>query len=435
MLFELTTGKRLFKGASEFETLKLICERDYPYPSQVRRGYPPELEHVVMRGLAKDRGARYQTAREMQAQLEEFVRRERIPTSTIALSQFMQSLFEDKLASQKEQLLQGKQLADIIALQQGPDSSVEALDHTGSRSAPAASHTVSGVHDHPPRRSSAGIVAGILAATVVVAGAAVGGWYALKAKGAPVAAVASAAVPAPTQSAMPSRGAIAIVSEPAGATVWLNGEKVDDATPSTLTKLAIGTPYEIKLTKDGYADLTTTVTLTENEPSNALSLALKRGTMALDVSVRPMIPGVSIIVDGKGYSTLSVDSVSSGEQHKLIVGAPGYAPQSFTFSGNVGEKKHYDVMLMKVDPRAKDKGDAPSPAVAAGSGKIAIAAKGGWCNVTIDGAGRGPTPVAGVSLSAGSHSVTCTTDSGKSMSASVTVPADGVGRYMFTIPQ
>ena len=30
MLFELTTGKRLFKGASEFETLKLICDERLP---------------------------------------------------------------------------------------------------------------------------------------------------------------------------------------------------------------------------------------------------------------------------------------------------------------------------------------------------------------------------------------------------------------------
>ena len=53
MLFELTTGRRLFKGASEYETLKLICERDYPRPSQVRPGYPAALEAIVMRALAK----------------------------------------------------------------------------------------------------------------------------------------------------------------------------------------------------------------------------------------------------------------------------------------------------------------------------------------------------------------------------------------------
>jgi len=437
MLFELTTGKRLFKGASEFETLKLICEREYPMPSQVRRGYPGDLERIVMRGLAKDRGARYQTAREMQALLEEFVRRERIPTSTIALSQFMQSLFEDKLASQKEQLLQGKQLADIIALQHGPDS-VDNLEATGSRnshSAPAASHTVSGIHSPAAQKSSAGIVAGILAAVIVIGGAAAAGFWALKIRNKDPAAAASAPVPATVQSAPLVRGAIAVVSDPPGATVWLNGEKRDELTPATLTKLSIGTPYEIKLTKDGYADLTTTVTLTENESSSAVSLQLKRGLMTVEVNVRPMVPGVSMILDGKTYSSLTVDNVSSGEQHKLVVGAPGYGAQSFTFTGNVGDKKHYDVTLTKVDPKAKDKDKDQPPAATGGTGKIAIAAKGGWCNVTIDGAGRGPTPVAGLSVNAGPHTVTCTTDTGKTLSASVSVPADGVGRYMFTIPQ
>ncbi len=439
MLFELTTGKRLFKGASEFETLKLICEREYPMPSTVRRGYPHELEHIVMRGLNKDRGARFQSSREMQAMLEEFVRRERIPTSTIALSQFMQSLFEDKLASQKEQLLQGKQLADIIALQHGPDSD-GGVDATGSRSSqstlsmPAASHTVTGV---PARRSGAGLVAGILAAVVVVGGAAAGGFYALKPKTAPK-AVASTPVVATTQAAPLTRGAIAVMSDPAGATIWLNGEKRDDVTPTTLTKLAIGAPYELKLTKDGFADTVQTVTLTDTDSSAALTIAMKRGVLTVDVTLRPVVGGASIIIDGKGYSALTVDNVSSGEQHKLVVGAPGYAPQQFTFTGNVGDKKHFDVALTKQDPKDKDK-DKPPPvaptATAGGTGKIAIAAKGGWCNVAIDGSGRGATPVAGISLPAGPHSVTCTTDTGKVMSASVNVPADGVGRYLFTIPQ
>src|SRR4051812_5622172 len=117
MLFELTTGKRLFKGASEYETLRLICERDYPRPSDVRPDYPLGLEPIVMKALAKDVNQRYQSAREMQSDIESFVRSHQIAVSHIALNQFMQSLFEDKLAAQKEALLQGKQLADIIEMQ------------------------------------------------------------------------------------------------------------------------------------------------------------------------------------------------------------------------------------------------------------------------------------------------------------------------------
>src|SRR5262245_23174009 len=73
MLFELTTGKRLFKGTSEFETLKLICDKEYPLPTQVRPGYPSALERVVMKALAKKKDERYQSAREMQGELEAFV--------------------------------------------------------------------------------------------------------------------------------------------------------------------------------------------------------------------------------------------------------------------------------------------------------------------------------------------------------------------------
>src|SRR6185312_11960739 len=117
MLFELTTGRRLFKGQSEFETLKLIVDKEYPRPSEVRPGYPPALERIVMQALAKHREDRYQSARDMQADIEAFVRDERIPVSAVSLTSWMQHLFEDKLAQQKEALQDIKQLADVIAAQ------------------------------------------------------------------------------------------------------------------------------------------------------------------------------------------------------------------------------------------------------------------------------------------------------------------------------
>ncbi len=89
MLFELTTGRRLFKAPSDRETLELLLERDYPRPSEVVAGYPRELESIVMRALARDPEARWGSAREMLAALEEFVRAERVPASPVGLSQLM----------------------------------------------------------------------------------------------------------------------------------------------------------------------------------------------------------------------------------------------------------------------------------------------------------------------------------------------------------
>jgi eukaryotic-like serine/threonine-protein kinase len=68
LLYELTTGKRLFKGESEYETMRMICERPYARPAEIVAGYAPELDRIVMKALTRDRDLRYQSAREICAQ-------------------------------------------------------------------------------------------------------------------------------------------------------------------------------------------------------------------------------------------------------------------------------------------------------------------------------------------------------------------------------
>ncbi|WP_394826360.1 serine/threonine protein kinase [Pendulispora albinea] len=150
ILFELTTGHRLFKTSSEYETLRAICERDYPRPSDLVAGYPPALEAIVMRALCRDREGRFPTARALQAALEDFVRSEQLVVSPIGLAHFMHTLFAEKLVSQKEALLYGRQLAEAIE----PGGEGPASDRTDRNdrnekefggahlSMPAASHTV-----------------------------------------------------------------------------------------------------------------------------------------------------------------------------------------------------------------------------------------------------------------------------------------------------
>src|SRR6185436_15408545 len=111
--------------------------------------YPKQLERIVMKALAKRREDRYQSAREMQADLESFVREERIAVSTVSLTHWMQMLFEEKLAQQNEALQDIKQRADVIAAQQkewDPTATV-----TGTLTAP----TVTQSFIEPPRRSNA----------------------------------------------------------------------------------------------------------------------------------------------------------------------------------------------------------------------------------------------------------------------------------------
>jgi serine/threonine-protein kinase len=86
VLFELTTGRRLFKGESDAETLSLIVRGEIPRPTAIDPSYPPELERIVIKALSRSRRERFQTAREFEKALEKFLKDERIvvPRSGIA---------------------------------------------------------------------------------------------------------------------------------------------------------------------------------------------------------------------------------------------------------------------------------------------------------------------------------------------------------------
>ena len=69
------------------------------------------------RALAPSKEERYTTAREMQADLEAFIRDEQLAVSPLSLGEWMQSLFDEKLAQQKQMLQEGRQLAEVLAAQ------------------------------------------------------------------------------------------------------------------------------------------------------------------------------------------------------------------------------------------------------------------------------------------------------------------------------
>jgi len=417
MLFELTTGKRLFKGQSEFETLKLICEREYPTPSQVRPGYPPELERIVMKALAKERADRYQTAREMQGDLEAFVRKEQIAVSTIALQQFMQTLFDDMLAAQKEALLQGKQLADIIASRE-PDPS---MTNTGSViTTGSATLTLSGAE---ARKARAGWVVAAAVGLLAVAGGVGGFIYYKKHK--------TTIIQGSNTVANVPKGEVVVESDPPGASIWVNGDLQTDVTPTTIKSLPLGKALDIKLTKEGFESDKKSVTLTDKAMKGSVKIKLAKGSVAIDVTVKPDTAKPYLVLDGKKIDALTASELSSGEQHKLEVHADGYYPFTTSFISPPQEKKHFDVSLNKVVAGPINTGHVDT--TPKGRGKLNVSASGGWCNVSVDGAPKGPTPIAGIDLASGPHTVTCTPEGGKAQTAQVTVPVDGTGRYKFNL--
>lgn len=97
LLWELTTGKRLFAGENEFAILNRVAKADVPPPSSVRPEYPPELEAIVMRALSVDPENRYASAIDLQIDIEDFAREARLPVSSARMGRFMRALFDDEL--------------------------------------------------------------------------------------------------------------------------------------------------------------------------------------------------------------------------------------------------------------------------------------------------------------------------------------------------
>ncbi len=97
LLYELSTQTRLFRGDSEAATLKLVLDARIPPPSSRVSEYPPELEAIVMRALAREREGRFATARELQIALEDVARSRGLVTSTADLGEWMTRTFGPKL--------------------------------------------------------------------------------------------------------------------------------------------------------------------------------------------------------------------------------------------------------------------------------------------------------------------------------------------------
>ncbi len=114
LLFELTTGHRLFKGASEQETLERLVDRAYPRPSELVYGYAPALEAIVCAALAKDRAERWSSARAMGAALDAFVRQEGVDATATALGRLVSSLFEEEIAEESAALASARVAAQAL---------------------------------------------------------------------------------------------------------------------------------------------------------------------------------------------------------------------------------------------------------------------------------------------------------------------------------
>lgn len=104
VLHEALTGRRLFKGPTEAETLGRVKNADVPVPSTVNPRVPPALDAIVMKALARNPDQRYASTEAMADDLVKFMLPESPDHARARLGRFMHELFASEIAEERARL-------------------------------------------------------------------------------------------------------------------------------------------------------------------------------------------------------------------------------------------------------------------------------------------------------------------------------------------
>ena len=91
VLHEMLTGRRLFKGGNDYETLQKVQTMPVPLPSTVSKAVSAELDAIVMQALDRDRKVRYGRAAHMARDLDVFLQSHRFAVEDMA--EYMSEIF------------------------------------------------------------------------------------------------------------------------------------------------------------------------------------------------------------------------------------------------------------------------------------------------------------------------------------------------------
>jgi serine/threonine-protein kinase len=231
-----------------------------------------------------------------------------------------------------------------------------------------------------------------------------------------------------------AKGAIEITSKPDGCAIWVDGDLRAEVTPAKIDKLPLGKEIKIKLTKDGFEAFRAEVTLSDKESSKKIAAEMKTGSVTVFLKIDPP---PTIWLDGQPWKgdRSKIDGLSAGEDHKIVASANGFQPHTYTINAKQGETKTITDQLIKADgaPAAGGQQEKPPPAAGA-PGKVRVGAKGGFCNVTVNGTSYGPTPIEAV-VPSGSVRVSCKPANGPAQSQTVNVGPGDTARVSFKIEE
>lgn len=274
VLWEICTGAKLYREASELLTMEAILRKPVPKPRDMRGDMPPDLEAIILKALAKRAVDRFQSAQDMHAALESYLGRSGWNVGSPHLSEFMKKLFPDEYqetrkllaAEQKKVEVEQRGTQEEFVPWEPYENNAGAEEPPRAPAAPPTPQKPMTPQPQPAARRRGSPVTWILLILLLllIAG---GGFilynlYAGQATGPPAAKTVES-------------GTLLIESVPEGADVHING-KPEGATPLAVRNLPLGEELTVRIEKDGYDVFITPILLSAREPESTLKANLKK---------------------------------------------------------------------------------------------------------------------------------------------------------------
>ncbi|MFH1810336.1 MAG: serine/threonine-protein kinase [Pseudomonadota bacterium] len=387
--FELTTATRLFKYPNEIMTLHAIIECRITPPAHVLRGYPVDLNDILMKVLAKDRNDRYPDLATFASELEEYMAREGMVHSPARVAEYMKDLFADVIeqeaqlghplvddetsgpsdiqrATARATVREERGKRDVVQQQPtmattpGRRNTSQVRAETLATASTQPPHEVAAGAASPGKR--AGLVAAAVAALAVVAG---GVWWVAKGGSGP-----------------DNSGRVIVETDPAGASVFIDGVEFDGKTPTVIPNLEVGRTYVIKVTEFGYDSQQVQVQPIAGKPVSVRRQLLKATGSFGVVKFISKPPGAKVYIDGTqadGQTPFELGKLKVGEEHTAVFMLDGHTDATTKFKVQEG--------MTGVEVELFKPGDV-KPAI------LSIVTVPGGASVLVDGEKVGVSPIA-----------------------------------------
>ncbi|HMQ11655.1 MAG TPA: serine/threonine-protein kinase [Oligoflexia bacterium] len=437
IMYELLTGRRLFKADSVPKALKMVREGHIPPISELRPGLPASLENIVYRALQRDPNERYQSGEEFCDALNEFLTKYSAAKNFMRvthndLQKYVHNYFAHSIEETRAFMQQYENIEETISRQMtaskniektltepkvlvaNPNFDGEALSSgamnvdqlessviTGASSSSIHSGTYTKAKELGYSSTYLWIKKLMLPVMIFVfTGIIVAGFMMKKNKNKNISSVE-----------MP------VFSSPEGAEIYIDNIRWPDKTPTKITLLE-KKEVTILFKKQGYKNLIKVLNPTEDTQS--LNVTLEEGSSVgtrgtVIVSTDPK--GATVYLDGEkieGTTPLEV-KVAIGKDSKITIEKDGYkTAQTYVNMAELevieksiilsrDDSNQYRVTPPKVNPLPKLGGKAPvRQAVARINLSVATTP---WAEVYLDDKKVGVSPFVGLKVKPGRHKI------------------------------